>query len=121
MIPEFIGRFPGWVALRELGKEDLIRILLDVKHSYIQQYSWLFGQDRVELEFSPEALELIADRTILNKTGARGLHSELERVLLPHMFYLAQYRRQGIDRVIIDADQVNTPRELKEANAKTQG
>jgi len=41
--------------------------------------------------------------------------------LLPHMFYLAQYRRQGIDRVIIDADQVNTPIELKEANAKTQG
>lgn len=121
MIPEFIGRFPSWVALRELSKEDLIRILLDVKHSYIQQYSWLFGQDRVELEFSPEALELIADRTILNKTGARGLHSELERVLLPHMFYLAQYRRQGIDRVIIDADQVNTPTELKEVNAKTQG
>jgi ATP-dependent Clp protease ATP-binding subunit ClpX len=121
MIPEFIGRFPGWVALKELSKEDLIRILLDVKHSYVQQYSWLFGQDRVELEFSPEALELIADRTILNKTGARGLHSELERVLLPHMFYLAQYRRQGISRVIIDADQVNTPRELKEANAKTQG
>jgi ATP-dependent Clp protease ATP-binding subunit ClpX len=121
MIPEFIGRFPSWVALRELSKEDLIRILLDVKHSYIQQYSWLFGQDRVELEFSPEALELIADRTILNKTGARGLHSELERVLLPHMFYLAQYRRQGINRVIIDADQVNTPTELKEVNAKTQG
>ena len=121
MIPEFIGRFPSWVALKELSKEDLIRILLDVKHSYVQQYSWLFGQDRVELEFSPEALELIADRTILNKTGARGLHSELERVLLPHMFYLAQYRRQGISRVIIDADQVNTPTELKEANAKTQG
>ena len=121
MIPEFVGRFPSWVALNELNKEDLIRILLDVKHRYIEQYNWLFGQDKVELEFSPEALEMIADRTILNKTGARGLHSELERVLLPHMFYLARYRRQGVNRVVIDADQVNTPRELKEANAKTQG
>jgi ATP-dependent Clp protease ATP-binding subunit ClpX len=121
MIPEFVGRFPSWVALTELNKEDLIRILLDVKHSYIQQYSWLFGQDKIELEFSPDALEMIADRTILNKTGARGLHSELERVLLPHMFYMARYRREGINHVFIDADQVNTPTELKEANAKTQG
>ena len=121
MIPEFVGRFPSWVALQELDKEDLIRILLDVKHSYIAQYSWLFEQDQVELEFSPDALETIADRTILNKTGARGLHSELERVLLPHMFYLARYRREGIDHVFIDADQVNTPTELKEANAKAQG
>ena len=120
MIPEFVGRFPSWVALNELSKEDLIRILLDVKHSYIAQYSWLFEQDKVELEFSPEALEMIADRTILNKTGARGLHSELERVLLPHMFYLASYRKQGINRVYIDTDQVNTPTELKEANGKAK-
>jgi len=121
MIPEFVGRFPSWVSLKELTKADLIRILLDVKHSYITQYSWLFEKDRVELEFSPEALELIADRTILNKTGARGLHSELERVLLPHMFYLARYRRQGVDHVFVDVDQVNTPTELKEANGKTSG
>jgi ATP-dependent Clp protease ATP-binding subunit ClpX len=121
MIPEFVGRFPSWVALNELNKEDLIRILLDVKHSYIAQYSWLFEQDKVELEFSAEALEMIADRTILNKTGARGLHSELERVLLPHMFYLARYRREGVNRVFIDADQVNTPTELKEANGKAKG
>jgi ATP-dependent Clp protease ATP-binding subunit ClpX len=121
MIPEFVGRFPSWVALKELSKEDLIRILLDVKHSYIAQYSWLFEQDKVELEFSPEALEMIADRTILNKTGARGLHSELERVLLPHMFYLARYRREGVNHVFIDADQVNTPTELKEANGKAKG
>jgi ATP-dependent Clp protease ATP-binding subunit ClpX len=121
LIPEFVGRFPSWVALSELSKEDLIRILLDVKHSYIAQYSWLFEQDKVELEFSPDALEMIADRTILNKTGARGLHSELERVLLPHMFYLARYRKQGINHVFIDADQVNTPTELKEANGKAKG
>ena len=121
MIPEFVGRFPSWVALNELSKDDLIRILLDVKHSYISQYSWLFEQDKVELEFTAEALEMIADRTIANKTGARGLHSELERVLLPHMFYLSRYRREGVKHVIIDVDQVNTPTELKEVNGKAKG
>ena len=59
---------------------------------------------------------MIADRTIANRTGARGLHSELERVLLPHMFYLAEYRRQGIRSVSIDVDQVQQPHELLVVN-----
>lgn len=116
LIPEFVGRFPSWVALKELNKEDMIRILKDIKHNYISQYHWLFGQDQVELKFSQESLELIAERTIKNKTGARGLHSELERVLLPHMFYLAQYRKQGISTVEIGVDQVSDPKELKQVN-----
>lgn len=116
LIPEFVGRFPSWVALRELNKADMVRILKDIKHNYISQYHWLFKQDQVELQFSDESLDLIAERTIKNKTGARGLHSELERVLLPHMFYLAQYRAQGITTVEIDVDQVNSPCELKQVN-----
>jgi ATP-dependent Clp protease ATP-binding subunit ClpX len=116
LIPEFVGRFPSWVALQELTKADMLRILQDVKHNYISQYHWLFERDEVDLNFTQAALELIAERTIANKTGARGLHSELERVLLPHMFYLAEYRRQGIDRVDIDIDQVNTPKELRAVN-----
>ena len=116
MIPEFVGRFPSWVALEELSKVDLIRILQDVKHNYISQYHWLFERDQVELTFSIDSLELIAERTIKNKTGARGLHSELERVLLPHMFHLTKYRKQGIKCVNIDVEQVNTPTELKESN-----
>jgi ATP-dependent Clp protease ATP-binding subunit ClpX len=116
LIPEFVGRFPSWVALQELTKEDMLHILQDVKHNYISQYHWLFERDEVELNFTQSALELIAERTIANKTGARGLHSELERVLMPHMFYLAEYRRQGINRVEIDVDQVNTPKELRAVN-----
>jgi ATP-dependent Clp protease ATP-binding subunit ClpX len=116
LIPEFVGRFPSWVALQELTKQDMLRILQDVKHNYISQYHWLFERDEVELNFTPAALELIAERTIANKTGARGLHSELERVLMPHMFYLAEYRRQGIASVDIDVDQVNTPKELRAVN-----
>lgn len=117
LIPEFVGRFPSWVALQELTKQDMLRILQDVKHNYISQYHWLFERDKVELNFTPAALELIAERTIANKTGARGLHSELERVLLPHMFYLAQYRRQGIVTVNIDTDQVLDPVELQVVNS----
>jgi len=117
LIPEFVGRFPSWVALQELTKQDMLRILQDVKHNYISQYHWLFERDEVELNFTPAALELIAERTIANKTGARGLHSELERVLMPHMFYLAQYRKQGIVTVNIDTDQVLDPVELQVVNS----
>ena len=116
MIPEFVGRFPSWVALAELNKTDLVRILQDVKHSYVSQYQWLFQRDQIELNFSSDSLDLIAERTIANKTGARGLHSELERVLLPHMYNLARYRTHGIRTVSIDTQQVNIPEELKEIN-----
>lgn len=116
MIPEFVGRFPSWVALEELTREDLIEILIDIKHSYIEQYQWLFRQDNVTLEFTRSALETIADNTMKNKTGARGLHSELERVLMPHMYRIAEYARNGITHVEIDESMVNTPKELKQAN-----
>jgi ATP-dependent Clp protease ATP-binding subunit ClpX len=116
MIPEFVGRFPSWVALAELSKADLVRILQEVKHSYVSQYQWLFQRDQIELNFSLDSLDLIAERTIANKTGARGLHSELERVLLPHMYNLARYRTHGICTVSIDTQQVNIPEEIKEIN-----
>jgi ATP-dependent Clp protease ATP-binding subunit ClpX len=116
MIPEFVGRFPTWVALQELSKSDMIEILKNIKNSYITQYQWLFEQDQVNLEFTDDALDCIADRTIANKTGARGLHSELERTLLPHMYRLAQYRRDGITRIDIDRSMVETPHALLQAN-----
>ena len=112
LIPEFVGRFPAWVALQELDKADLVRILQEVKHNYVSQYQWLFKQDEVDLAFSKDSLDLIAERTIKNKTGARGLHSELERVLLPHMYNLARYRSDGIKHVDIDQALVNSPKEL---------
>lgn len=120
MIPEFVGRFPSWVALQELTLSDLISILTGVKNCYVEQYQWLFEQDNVALEFTTDALELIAKNTIKNKTGARGLHSELERVLLPHMFNLSAYRDQSIDRVQITESLVNTPTKLEAQDEQTQ-
>jgi len=109
MIPEFVGRFPSWVTLEDLDEEQLMAILTDVKHNYISQYTWLFAQDQVELTFTADSLKEIARRTRANKTGARGLHSELERILLPHMYNLKRYQDQGIKYIEIDTDQVNNP------------
>ncbi len=116
MIPEFVGRFSSYVNLRALTKEQLISILTEIKGNFVTQYQWLFDQDKVTLEFDQESLDLIAERTLLTRTGARGLHSELERVLLPHMFDLPRYRKQNILQVTINKTQVNTPMTLLQEN-----
>jgi ATP-dependent Clp protease ATP-binding subunit ClpX len=112
MIPEFVGRFPVAVALCALTRADMIQVLTSVKNNYIQQYQWLFKQDSVEFNLTESAINALVDRTMLSNTGARGLHSELERVLMPHMFDLIRYRDRGILEVTIDEDQVNTPTSL---------
>ena len=68
------------------------------------------------LDFDPSSLELIADRTLKTKTGARGLHTELERILMPHMFDLPRYKTNNILQVQINKTQVNTPMTLLQEN-----
>ena len=116
MIPEFVGRFNSYVNLHDLTKDQLVNILTEVKGNFVEQYKWLFGQDNVALEFDRESLDIIAERTLKTRTGARGLHSELERVLLPHMFDLPRYRKQSILQVTINKTQVNTPMTLIQEN-----
>jgi ATP-dependent Clp protease ATP-binding subunit ClpX len=76
----------------------------------------LFAEDGVELQFTESALDTIAERTLLSKTGARGLHSELERVLMPHMYNLKRYPGIGIKCVEIAPEQVNIPTALEGTN-----
>ena len=116
MIPEFVGRFGSLVTLNDLSKDQLIQILTLVKNNFVDQYKWLFEQDGVELEFDTESLDLIAERTLTTRTGARGLHSELERILTCHMFDLPRYRRANILKVAINKTQVNTPMTLAQEN-----
>lgn len=116
LIPEFVGRFSSYVSLHNLTKAQLISILTEVQHNFVEQYKWLFDQDGVKLDFDADSLDLIADRTLKTKTGARGLHSELERVLLPHMFDLLRYKRANIMNVTINKTQVNTPMTLLKEN-----
>ena len=117
MIPEFVGRFGSCVGLQALTKSQLINILTEIKNNFISQYKWLFDQDGVALEFDTESLDTIAERTLQTKTGARGLHTELERALLPHMFDLPQYRRQNILQVVINKELINTPMTLIQENS----
>lgn len=116
MIPEFVGRFPNVITLENLNKSQLINILTQVKNNLIEQYQWLFKQDGIELEFDSESLEMIAERTMANRTGARGLHTELERVLLPHMYNLQDYQRRNILKIAIDKTQVNNPIKFIQGN-----
>ena len=116
MIPEFVGRFCTYVGLQDLTKPELIHILTGVKSNLVAQYQWLFEEDGIDLEFDTESLDLIAQRTLETRTGARGLHNELERVLLPHMFDLPRYRKQDIVKVMINKTQVNTPMTLLKQN-----
>jgi ATP-dependent Clp protease ATP-binding subunit ClpX len=116
MIPEFVGRFCTYVGLQDLTKSELIHILNGVRGNLVAQYQWLFEEDGIDLEFDTESLDLIAERTLQTRTGARGLHNELERVLLPHMFDLPRYNKQDIVKVMINKTQVNTPMTLLKQN-----
>lgn len=109
MIPEFVGRFPSVVTLDELDKQDMRRILTEVKNNFVTQYQWLFRQDDVDLNISAEGVDSLVDRAMNSGTGARALHAEIERALLPHMFNLRQYRERGIKCVDIGTENINTP------------
>jgi ATP-dependent Clp protease ATP-binding subunit ClpX len=112
MIPEFVGRFPTVVTLDQLSRSDMIEILTSTKNNLIEQYQWLFDIDGVGLEVSRDAVEALVDRATVTGTGARALHSEIEKALLPHMFDLLEYRKNNIDCVKITHDLVNTPKSL---------
>jgi len=112
MIPEFIGRFTTTITLEELTLEQLIEVLTEVKNSFIAQYQHLFDIDGIKLTFTKEAIEKLAQNCIDLKTGARGLQTEIERVLLPHMFHIQRYQEQGITNLKIDVDLVNKPKSL---------
>ena len=112
MIPEFIGRFTTTCTLEELTLEQLISVLTNIKNSFIEQYKYLFSIDDIVLEFTDGAIKKIAQNCIDLKTGARGLHTEIERILLPHMFHIRKYKDSNIVKVVIDDELVDNPKAL---------
>ena len=86
LIPEFIGRVPVNVSLNPLDKEALVRILTEPKSALVKQYQKLFEMDGVELKFTEDALEAIAEKAIARNTGARGLRSIMESVVMDLMY-----------------------------------
>jgi ATP-dependent Clp protease ATP-binding subunit ClpX len=112
MIPEFIGRFTTTVSIGELNKEELLKVLTGVKNNYIDQYKYLLSVDNIKLEFEQGALEQMVENCLKLKTGARGLHTEIEKVLMPHMFNTKKYRENNVTEINITREQVLEPKSL---------
>jgi ATP-dependent Clp protease ATP-binding subunit ClpX len=120
LIPEFVGRLPVISTLHELDEEALVRILKEPKNALVNQYSYLFDIDDVELSFRDEALKEIAKQAIKRKTGARGLRSIMEDILMDTMFDLPN---DNLEKVVIDEKTVLSKTEpiklLKTKSKKT--
>jgi ATP-dependent Clp protease ATP-binding subunit ClpX len=104
LIPEFVGRLPVTATLEDLDIPALVKILSEPKNALVKQYRKLFEMEDVGLSFTDEALEAVAKKAIERKTGARGLRSILEAILLDTMFDLPTF--DGVDEVVVDKDVV---------------
>ena len=104
LIPEFVGRMPIITAVHQLGREDLVQILVEPKNALTKQYQRFFQYDNAELVFHEDALWAIADKALERETGARGLRSIIETALTDVMFELPS--RSDIARCIVTRDTI---------------
>ncbi|MBI2954107.1 MAG: ATP-dependent Clp protease ATP-binding subunit ClpX [Chloroflexi bacterium] len=104
LIPEFVGRLPVVVNVDPLNKEALIRILTEPKNAIVKQYEKFLSLDKVELVFTPEALEAAAEQSMRLKTGARGLRTIIEEVLLDVMYEIPS--RADVKKCVINAETI---------------
>jgi len=102
LIPEFIGRLPVLATLEDLDEEALVKILTEPKNALVKQYKRLFEMENVDLTFTDDALIAVARKAITRKTGARGLRSILEGILLETMFELPTF--EGVEEVVVNAE-----------------
>jgi ATP-dependent Clp protease ATP-binding subunit ClpX len=125
LIPEFIGRLPVITTVSHLDREALVRILTEPRNALVRQYQRMFEIDGVELEFTTDAVESVADQAILRGTGARGLRAIMEEVLMPVMFDVPS--RDDVARVVVNRDVVQrnvlptlVPREIPTTRARAR-
>jgi ATP-dependent Clp protease ATP-binding subunit ClpX len=104
LIPELVGRLPIIVPFADLEKADLVRILTEPRNAIVRQYQKLFKLDGVDLEFEKDALDEIAQLAVSKKTGARGLRSIMENLLLKMQFDLPKFSNNNIEKVVITAE-----------------
>jgi len=104
LIPEFIGRLPVIATISNLSGEDLIRIATEPKNSIVKQYKKIFSMDNVELVFKSDALKAVSEMALKHKTGARGLRSIMEDIMLEVMFEIPA--RKDIKKCVITREVV---------------
>jgi ATP-dependent Clp protease ATP-binding subunit ClpX len=105
LIPEFIGRLPVLATLEDLDETALVTILTEPKNALVKQYKRLFEMENAELTFTDDALIAVAKKAITRKTGARGLRSILEGILLETMFELPTF--EGVEEVVVNAEVID--------------
>jgi ATP-dependent Clp protease ATP-binding subunit ClpX len=105
LIPEFVGRLPVVATLTELDEDALMQILTEPKNSLTKQYQKLFEMEGVEIDFREDALRAVAKKSMTRKTGARGLRSILENVLLETMYHIPS--EEGVSKVVIDESTIS--------------
>ena len=105
LIPEFVGRLPVIATLTDLDEEALVTILTQPRNALVKQYQTLFQMENVKLTFAEDALKSIAKKALARKTGARGLRSIMEGILLDSMYDLPAY--EGVEEVVINAEVVD--------------
>ena len=104
LIPELVGRLPVITALNALDADALVRIMTEPKNALVKQYQYIFSMDGVELVFEDEALQAIANKTLEYNTGARGLRSVIEKLLLGYMYDIPS--DGSVSRITITKDVV---------------
>ena len=104
LIPELVGRIPVRAALKELTKEELVKVLTEPRNSVTKQFIKMFGLEKIELEFTDGALKEIAKITIKDRTGARGLRSVIEDRLLKLQYNLPDHRENGVTKIVANKE-----------------
>ena len=124
LIPEFVGRLPIVVGLDELTEDALVKIMTEPKNAIVKQYKTMFKIDGVDLEIKPEAVRAVAKKAMKLKTGARGLRTIMEDVMLDIMFVTPDDRT--ISKVVVNEDTIKTKepiierKEVEEKKADTE-
>jgi len=118
LIPEFVGRLPVIATLTDLDEEALVTILTQPRNALVKQYQTLFQMEDVKLTFTEDALKSIAKKALARKTGARGLRSIMEGILLDSMFDLPTY--EGVEEVVINAEVLDGNAEPLLVHSKTK-
>ena len=105
LIPEFIGRLPVTSAVHQLSRDDLITILTEPRNAIVKQFQRFFGFDGIELVFSTDALKAVADKALERETGARGLRSIIEEILLEVQFELPS--RRDVKKCVVTKETID--------------